>query len=49
MGIYAERSKRVNIDGSISPENEKIWNQYYRAMKMKGLSDKTIYNYECYN
>ena len=47
MSIYAERSKRINIDGNISPENEKIWNQYYRAMKMKGLSDKTIYNYEC--
>ena len=47
MSIYAERSKRINIDGDISPENEKIWNQYYRAMKMKGLSDKTIYNYEC--
>ena len=47
MSIYAERSKRINIDGDISPENEKIWNQYYRAIKMKGLSDKTIYNYEC--
>ena len=47
MSIYAERSKRINIDGDISSENEKIWNQYYRAMKMKGLSDKTIYNYEC--
>ena len=47
MGIYAERSKRIVVEGSISPENEKIWNQYYRAMKMKGLSDKTIYNYEC--
>ena len=47
MSIYAERSKRINIDGNISLENEKIWNQYYRAMKMKGLSDKTIYNYEC--
>ena len=47
MSIYAERSKRINIDGTISADNEKIWNQYYRAMKMKGLSDKTIYNYEC--
>lgn len=47
MGIYAKRSKRINIDGDISSENEKLWNQYYRAMKMKGLSDKTIYNYEC--
>lgn len=47
MSIYAERSKRINIDGNISADNEKIWNQYYRAMKMKGLSDKTIYNYEC--
>ena len=47
MGVYAERSKRINIEGNISPENEKIWGQYYRAMKMKGLSDKTIYNYEC--
>ena len=47
MSIYAERSKRIIIDGDISPENEKIWKQYYRAMKMKGLSDKTIYNYEC--
>ena len=47
MGIYAERSKRIVVDGSISPENEKLWNQYYRAMKMKGLSEKTIYNYEC--
>ena len=47
MSIYAERSKRININGDISPDNEKIWNQYYRAMKMKGLSDKTIYNYEC--
>jgi len=47
MGVYAKRSKRINIDGDISSENEKIWNQYYRAMKMKGLSEKTIYNYEC--
>ena len=47
MGIYAERSKKIVVDGSISPENEKLWNQYYRAMKMKGLSEKTIYNYEC--
>lgn len=47
MSIYAERSKRINVDGNISPANEKIWSQYYRAMKMKGLSDKTIYNYEC--
>ena len=47
MGIYAERSKRIVVDGDISVENEKIWNQYYRAMKMKGLSEKTIYNYEC--
>lgn len=47
MSIYAERSKRIIVEGQISPENEKIWNQYYRAMKMKGLSDKTIYNYKC--
>ena len=47
MSIYAERSKKINIDGDISSDNEKIWNQYYRAMKMKGLSEKTIYNYEC--
>ena len=47
MGIYCERSNIIVVEGSISPENEKIWNQYYRAMKMKGLSDKTIYNYEC--
>ena len=47
MSIYAERSKRINVSGSISTDNEKIWNQYYRAMKMKGLSDKTIYNYKC--
>lgn len=47
MSIYAERSRRILVEGEISPENEKIWNQYYRAMKMKGLSEKTIYNYEC--
>lgn len=46
MGIYLERSKRINIEGDISPKSEKIWNQYYRAMKMKGLSEKTIYNYQ---
>lgn len=46
MGIYLDRSKRIEIEGEISPENQKIWNQYYRAMKMKGLSEKTIYNYQ---
>lgn len=46
MGIYLDRSKRIEVKGEISPENQKIWNQYYRAMKMKGLSDKTIYNYQ---
>lgn len=46
MGIYLDRSKRIDIEGNISPASEKIWNQYYRAMKMKGLSDKTIYNYQ---
>ncbi|WP_270504419.1 tyrosine-type recombinase/integrase [Paraclostridium sordellii] len=46
MGIYLDRSKRIEIEGEISSENQKIWNQYYRAMKMKGLSEKTIYNYQ---
>lgn len=46
MGIYLDRSKRIEIKGDISLENEKIWKQYYRNMKMKGLSDKTIYNYQ---
>lgn len=46
MSIYLDRSKRIDIEGEISEKSTKIWNQYYRAMKMKGLSDKTIYNYQ---
>ena len=46
MSIYAERSKRIIIDGQINPQNEKLYNQYKRAMTIKGLSPKTIYNYE---
>lgn len=46
MSIYAERSKRIIMDGQINPQNEKLYNQYKRAMTIKGLSPKTIYNYE---
>lgn len=46
MSIYAERSKRIIVDGQINPQNEKLYNQYKRAMTIKGLSPKTIYNYE---
>ena len=46
MSIYAERSKRIVMDGQINPQNEKLYNQYKRAMTIKGLSPKTIYNYE---
>ena len=46
MSIYAERSKRIIIEGQINPQNEKLYNQYKRAMTIKGLSPKTIYNYE---
>lgn len=46
MSIYAERSKRIIVEGEINPQNEKLYNQYKRAMTIKGLSEKTIYNYE---
>ena len=46
MSIYGERSKRIIMDGQINPQNEKLYNQYKRAMTIKGLSLKTIYNYE---
>ena len=46
MSIYAERSKRILLEGQINPQNEKLYNQYKRAMTIKGLSDKTIYAYE---
>lgn len=46
MSIYAERSKRIITEGEINPQNEKLYNQYKRAMTIKGLSEKTIYNYE---
>ena len=46
MSIYAERSKRIIMEGQINPQNEKLYNQYKRAMTIKGLSEKTIYAYE---
>lgn len=46
MSIYAERSKRIITEGEINPENMKLYNKYKQNMKMRGLSDKSIYNYE---
>lgn len=46
MELYAKRSRKISFDGEISPENEKIFKQYYRAMTMKGLSKGTLTNYE---
>lgn len=46
MSIYAERSKRIIMEGQINPQNEKLYNQYKRAMTIKGLSENTVYAYE---
>ena len=35
MSIYAERSKRILLEGQINPQNEKLYNQYKRAMTIK--------------
>lgn len=46
MSIYAERSKRIITEGEINPKNMRIYNKYKQNMVMRGLSEKSIYNYE---
>lgn len=46
MSIYAERSKRIITDGEINPKNMRTYNKYKQNMVMRGLSEKSIYNYE---
>lgn len=46
MSIYAERSKRILLDGEVNPKNMQMYRKYKQNMTMRGLSEKTIYQYE---
>lgn len=46
MSLYAERSKKIFVEGEINRANNQLCRQFIRGSTMKELSEQTIYNYQ---